>query len=138
MSMQPYVDLGFGYQIDVGEDDIFNALVELFPKEAKPYKDADGDVSDFRSFLNAVSENFWHNYPDLTFVIVSDDHIADQYLVIDDASKKSLYDKYEGGAESGVIAPNELYTEPSDSLEAFASDLGITSSPQVLIWTYWG
>lgn len=138
MSMQPYVNLGFGYQLDVGEDEIFNGLVKMFPKEAKPYMDADGDIANFQAFLSAVSENFWHKYPDLTFVIVSDENTADQYLVIDDASEKTLYDKYEGGAESGVIVPDDLYTEVSESLETFASDLGISTSPQALIWTYWG
>lgn len=136
MSMHPYVRMGYGYELDISDDDIFNKLVSLFPEAAESFQDEDGDVTDFRSFLYEVREVFWKKYQGLDFIVVSDDNIAASYLIVDSASTHELYDKY-GSNESGVIRPQDMYSEATEGLEKLADDLGLKTEPEILIWTYW-
>lgn len=136
MSMHPYVNMGYGYELDISDDDIFNKLVSLFPEAAESFQDEDGDVTDFRSFLYEVREVFWKKYQGLDFIVVSDDNIAASYLIVDSASTHELYDKY-GSNESGVIRPQDMYSEATEGLEKLADDLGLKTEPEILIWTYW-
>lgn len=136
MSMHPYVNMGYGYELDIADDDIFNKLVSLFPEVSEPFKDNDGDVTDFRGFLYELSENFWEKYRGLDFIVVSDDDIAASYLIVDSASTHELYDKY-GSNESGVVRPQDMYSDVTEGLEKLAEDLGLKSNPEILIWTYW-
>ena len=134
--MHPYVRMGYGYELDISDDDIFNKLVSLFPEAAESFQDEDGDVTDFRSFLYEVREVFWKKYQGLDFIVVSDDNIAASYLIVDSASTHELYDKY-GSNESGVIRPQDMYSEATEGLEKLADDLGLKTEPEILIWTYW-
>jgi hypothetical protein len=134
--MHPYVRMGYGYELDISDDDIFNKIVSLFPEAAESFQDEDGDVTDFRSFLYEVREVFWEKYQGLDFIVVSDDNIAASYLIVDSASTHELYDKY-GSNESGVIRPQDMYSEATEGLEKLADDLGLKTEPEILIWTYW-
>lgn len=136
MSMHPYVNMGNGYEIDVNDDNVFNRLVEMFPKEAALYRDEDGGISEKEAFLYEVSENSRAKYLTLSFVVVSDDDIETTLLVVDAQSQRNLYDKYDGN-ESGVIRPNSLYPDTTEELAAFSSDFEINADPEILIWTYW-
>lgn len=136
MSMHPYVRMGYGYELDIADDDIFNKLVSLFPKVAEPFQDEDGDVTNFRSFLYELSEVFWEKYSGLNFLVISDDNIAASYLIVDSNSEHDLYDKY-GSNESGVIRPQDMYSDTTEALEKLADDLGLKTDPEILIWTYW-
>lgn len=137
MSMHPYINMGYGYELDVNDDKVINHLVEMFPKVADLYRDEDGRVSEKIGFLYEVSENSYDKYPSLSFVIVSDDDIEATLLVVDSKSQKELYDKY-GSNESGVIRPQNLYYDTTEELASFASDVEIKADPEILIWTYWG
>lgn len=136
MSMHPYVNMGYGYELDIADDDLFYGIVALFPEQAKPYQDEDGEIKDFNGFLYGVSENFRVKYRDLNFVIVSDDYTAASFLVVDRETNKDLYDKY-GSNDSGVIRPQSIYSEASEALKKFSEDVNIKSDPEILIWTYW-
>lgn len=137
MSMNPYINMGYGYELDVNDTKVINRLIELFPKESDLYRDESGDIDEMTGFLYEVSENSRRKYRDLSFIVVSDDDIEPTLLIIDAKSQHELYDKYSSN-DSGVVRPNALYTNNTEELAAFALDFGISADPEILIWTYWG
>lgn len=137
MSMNPYINMGYGYELDVNDTKVINRLIELFPKESDLYRDESGDIDEMTGFLYEVSENSYDKYPGLSFEVVSDDEVEATLLVVDAKSQHELYDKY-GDTASGVVRPQNLYTDTTEELAAFASDFGISADPEILIWTYWG
>lgn len=133
MSMNPYVNYGYGFALYGYHGSLAYSLAELFPNETQHFQDEDGEIHNTNGFLRKVSESnaFYKRFPELTLHLIDENYL----IVVLDEATRDLYDKYNAPADGIFLPQEENYSKKP--LKEFAKALDILEKPQPIIWTYW-